>query len=152
MGCAAFKPVPGTLPKSAPNTSKEVSLRDELFQFAKTTLGSPYRYGGNTRGGFDCSGLTFYIFNSQGITLPRTSSTQYQKGIKINPGKSKKGDLAFFALGNKIDHVGIITRSNQKELWIIHSTSSKGVIHQDILASPYWTKRFVGIKDVISML
>ena len=149
VGCAAFRPIPGQLPKS-PASSKEATLRNNLSHFAKTMVGKPYRYGGTSPNGFDCSGLTFYVFKNQGIHLPRTSRTQFQEGIKIGQEKSQKGDLAFFALGKKIDHVGLITKSNPRELWIIHSTTSKGVIHENVLASPYWTRRFAGVRDVIS--
>ena len=89
------------------------SLRDinELIVYAKSLIGCPYRWGGKTSGGFDCSGFVQTLFLLTGMLLPRDSWQQSEKfNHAIIDGKvSKPGDLHFFGKDGKISHVGIST-------------------------------------------
>lgn len=78
-------------------------------------LNVPYKWGGMTPEGFDCSGFTSYVFNSIGITLPRTSQAQFDAGQSVEEGDLKPGDLLFFDSEKKgmITHVGIYIGNNQ---------------------------------------
>ena len=67
----------------------------------------PYRYGGTTRAGFDCSGLTKYSYARVGKYLPRTAQQQYNATIRIPWGQRRLGDLVFFYSGHTIYHVGV---------------------------------------------
>ena len=103
-------------------------------------LGSPYKYGGNTRNGTDCSGFVSSIYSSfYKIELDRTSLLIYQNARKINKSQVKEGDLVFFKTdGNKVSHVGITITPNQ----FIHASSKKGVVVNS-LNEPYYSKNFV---------
>jgi len=113
-------------------------------------LGSPYKYGGHSRKGLDCSGLVHIVFLEAGIQLPRTSAQQFKSGRSIPFGKSQKGDLLFFTQKGKVNHVGIVTKATRGSIWVIHSTTSKGVIAEDVLASTYWRSKIKGSRDVIN--
>lgn len=113
-----------------------------LIRKARTLIGSPYRYGGTTPKGFDCSGLIKYLYQSQNVHLSGGSRDIF-RGVKTIPhDKVKPGDLVFFTLNGKIDHVALVSDINKNSCHVIHSTSSKGVIEQDYLKSSYWTKKF----------
>lgn len=103
-------------------------------------LGSPYKYGGNSINGTDCSGFVSSIYSSYfKIELDRTSLLIYQNARKINKSEVKEGDLVFFKTdGNKVSHVGMVITPNQ----FIHASSKKGVV---VISSneSYYSKNFV---------
>jgi hypothetical protein len=103
-------------------------------------LGSPYKYGGNSRNGTDCSGLVSSIYSSYfKIELDRTSLLIYQNARKINKSEVKEGDLVFFKTdGKKVSHVGITITPDH----FIHASSKKGVIVNS-LSETYYSKSFV---------
>jgi lipoprotein Spr len=103
-------------------------------------LGSPYKYGGNSINGTDCSGFVSSIYSSfLKIELERTSLLMYQNARKINKSEVKEGDLVFFKTdGKKVSHIGIIITPNQ----FIHASSKKGVVVNS-LNEPYYSKNFV---------
>jgi cell wall-associated NlpC family hydrolase len=78
-------------------------------------LGVPYKWGGTTLEGFDCSGFTSYVFNELGVTLPRTSLEQFDAGQSVSDEELKPGDLLFFDSEKKgtITHVGVYIGDNQ---------------------------------------
>ena len=115
---------------------------DKVVTTGQKYIGTPYKYGGTTPKGFDCSGFVGYtIKKATGQSLPRTSTSMYKKGQKVAKTKLKKGDLVFFNTSGKgVSHVAIYIGSNK----VIHSVS-KGV-KIDSLNSSYWKKRYVGAK------
>ena len=126
--------------------NKKYSTRDieSLLTTAKSFLGVPYKYGGNNKTGFDCSGLVVVSFDKLGLKLPRNSSQQANEGNEIKISEVRKGDLLFFnTSGTSISHVGIIDQiENNGEIKFIHSSTSKGVIISS-LDENYWKTRFV---------
>ncbi len=130
---------------------QELKMRNGIIAYAKKYKGTPYTYGGSTPKSFDCSGFTAYILDEYGVKLPRRSLEQAKEGKKVRQKRAQAGDLAFFAKnGREVSHVSLIVKSSEKELLVIHSTSSRGVIIEDIMKSTYWLPKMLYIKDVIS--
>lgn len=123
------------------NFSSEV--RHQVLETAEQYLGTPYKYGGKTPGGFDCSGFTSYVMAKNGIALSPTSSLQAKQGKKVSSTHAKKGDLVFFEHGGKINHVGIVKEAHKNKLYVIHSTTSSGVRIDEVLHNPYWANRII---------
>ena len=80
---------------------------------ASRYIGVPYRYGGSTPAGWDCSGATSYIFRQLGISLPRTANAQMGATERISRSSARPGDLVFFLSGGRAYHVGIYAGGNQ---------------------------------------
>ncbi len=117
----------------------------QVVDTAKTYRGTPYRYGGTTRAGIDCSALVFHSFSSVGVTLPRTSESQSKIGKKVSGKKLQKGDVVFFATGKKrreVTHAGIVTERSRGKVLFIHSSTSLGVT-EDNLDNSYWSKAYL---------
>lgn len=107
-----------------------LTLRHDLFELAKKQLGTPYVYGGKRPGGFDCSGLTSYLYSRYGMKLQRRASQQMGEGIIVAKEGMQVGDLVFFKEAGEsalCSHVGIYAGNNQ----IIHS-GSNGVEFADL--------------------
>jgi len=130
------------------SSNKEDKVAASLVKTGRSMLGKKYRYGGESAKGFDCSGLTRYIFGSQDIELARRAADQYRQGVKVDRLDARPGDLVFFINRGKIDHVAMVTRVDRDHLFILHSTSSKGVIEEDMRISKYWTKRYKSVRRV----
>lgn len=117
----------------------------QVVNTAKSFQGTPYRYGGSSRAGIDCSALVYLSFRSVGFTPPRTSEEQSMIGKKVPKRKLQKGDVVFFATGKrkrKITHAGIVTDKRPGRVYFIHSSTSLGVT-EDNIQSAYWSKKLV---------
>ncbi len=123
---------------------------ESVLSTAKTFLGTPYRYGGVTRSGIDCSSLVQQSFKPHNISLPRVSRDQARKGKFVSKSKLEKGDLVFFATNGrgKVSHVGIIVDPDGMNSSFIHASSSKGVMISN-LNNSYWSKRYLHARRVI---
>lgn len=115
----------------------------ELLEMCARWLGTPYKYGGNSRKGVDCSGFTVKVYLAvYNKKLERSSASILSKNCKrIKQKELKQGDLVFFATGKsrkKVNHVGIYLKDNK----FVHASSSRGVIVSS-LKEPYYTRTFV---------
>ena len=121
----------------------------KVIQTAESYLGTPYRYGGNSKNGIDCSALTMNAWETAGITLPRSSKDQSEFGEKINQKSVQAGDVVYFSAykNGKVDHVGLVTEVNGSEITFIHATVSKGVMYNR-LDTGYWSERYLGARRV----
>ncbi|CAM5191288.1 NlpC/P60 family protein OS=Ureibacillus acetophenoni OX=614649 GN=SAMN05877842_101156 PE=3 SV=1 [Ureibacillus acetophenoni] len=123
---------------------------EEFRETAKQYLNTPYRWGGTTTRGFDCSGYVMKVFTDLGINLPRTSSMQYQVGEAVAKDELQPGDLVFFnttGKGKSVSHVGIYYGDGK----FIHSQSYKGVSITDLNDPKYWGARYVGAKRIANV-
>lgn len=120
-----------------PDQSNVVAQR--LWQVYQRYQGAPYRYGGTTAAGFDCSGfiLTAYREGLNRTDLPRTTSQMLARGEFVRRDQLQPGDLVFFRIGGKEQHAGIYLGGHR----FVHSASSVGVTESS-LASPYWQNRY----------
>lgn len=118
----------------------------DIVATAKTCLGVPYLWGGESMRGFDCSGLVQYVFSKNGISLPRTCTTQYKEGVSVKKADLLPGDLVFFAntYASGISHVGIYIGNGE----FIHASSSHGVMISE-LSNSYWTSHYYGCRRVL---
>jgi probable lipoprotein NlpC len=118
----------------------------KVIQTARSYRGTPYRYGGTTRIGMDCSGLLCTSFKAIDVDLPRTSHEQSQFGHNVRPKDIQPGDLVFFSesrFSNKISHVGLVTDvKSDEEIFFIHASTRLGVI-EDNLFSDHYQKIFI---------
>lgn len=121
---------------------KVENARRSVISTARALLDSPYLYSGSNPSGFDCSGYTKYVYEqSINKKIDHSSYAQSKLGDKIKIKDCKPGDLIFFKKNGKINHVGIIEKSSKGVLWVLHATSSRGVIREDVLKSPYWQNK-----------
>lgn len=112
------------------------------MSLARTLIATPYRYAGDDPRGFDCSGLTAYLFARVGVALPRTAESQARAGRWVAPDELAAGDLVFFgATRDKPHHVGLVVSGPGRPLSMIHASSSSGVIETEVTASAYWLER-----------
>jgi cell wall-associated NlpC family hydrolase len=123
--------------------NKNNQFEGKLLSSSKKWLGTPYKYGGTNENGVDCSGFVLNVYKDLGIMLPRTSKQQFEYTERVNSQEKAVGDLVFFRRGRDIGHVGIYVGSNK----VIHASSSKGVIIQD-LRNSYLERTFAGFGRV----
>lgn len=131
-------------------SKKSDKLTKQIIDSAQDNLGSPYKSGGTTKSGFDCSGLVYSTFKNYSISLPRKSIDMSKYGKVIDVKNSEKGDLIFFKTGGskQINHVGLIVDLDGNYIKFIHSSTSKGVIISST-KEDYYKKSFTQVNRVL---
>jgi cell wall-associated NlpC family hydrolase len=120
-----------------------MSIKDRLILFAKRMLDIPYKFGGNSFMGIDCSAYVQKVYSIAGIELPRTAREQFKEGIPVDKEELRVGDLVFFrTYASFPSHVGIYLGNNL----FIHASSKSKKVTIDSLDTPYYAKRFIGAK------
>ncbi|MCB0558195.1 MAG: C40 family peptidase [Lewinellaceae bacterium] len=124
--------------------------RKEVVDFAKKQLGAKYRAGGKSPGGFDCSGLTYYVMKNFDVTLSPSSRYQAKEGKKIRVEDAQPGDLIFFkrSAAGEVFHVAMVVRNTREGIEVIHSTS-RGVVIDNISKSSYWEPKIYSAREVL---
>lgn len=115
------------------------SVANDIISYAYNFIGTPYVFGSNGPKAFDCSAFTKYVFAHFGVSLPRTSQSQYGSGTVISRDNLIPGDLVFFNTYTYLGHVGIYIGGGD----FIHASSSKGVTVSS-LNDGYYSSRFEG--------
>lgn len=139
-------PTPGGRPApSAPGGRLPAGTADAhaITGTALALRGTPYRNGGTTPAGFDCSGFVQYVFGQHGLAMPREAREQFRVGANVNRNRLQPGDLVFFTtVAPGASHVGIVTGEDT----FVHAPSSRGVVRVESISSDYWRRRFVGAR------
>ena len=119
---------------------KSNSKQDEMVAYAQKYLGTPYKYAGKDPRAFDCSGFTSYVFSAFDLRLSATADGQSRQGREISPDRVRAGDLVFFKRprNRQIFHVSLVVSNTSEGITVIHSTTSRGVIMENISQSSYW--------------
>ncbi|MGE0032055.1 MAG: C40 family peptidase [Steroidobacteraceae bacterium] len=137
-GCA------GTPVAPAPATAAPASTnaRSPIAQLALSMVGVQYRYGGaHPSEGFDCSGLVYYTYTSNGHAVPRTSSEQFNVARGIPLAQAAEGDLVFFQDQEKLSHVGIYLGDGR----FVHAPSSGGTVSVASIDTPYYQRHLIAV-------
>jgi cell wall-associated NlpC family hydrolase len=115
------------------------NLGSSIVSKARQYLGTPYRSGGSTPAGFDCSGFTQYVFKQFGIGLPRTSGGQGSVGGYVSKGDLRPGDLVVFS-----GHVGIYVGNGN----MIHSPRTGKSVEITSINTAYWRAKYISGRRV----
>lgn len=137
------------------NLSEEsIGMITDLLSEARSHSGKRYRSGAKGPNNFDCSGFTGYVYNQFGYKLNASSRAQFSDGVEVEEGDLRPGDLVFFKGRNSnggVGHVGIVTSvDNEHHTFnFIHAAVSGG-IQVDRSSAPYYSKRYVGARRIIT--
>jgi cell wall-associated NlpC family hydrolase len=138
---------PESVPAPPPSPPSAASNGYAISGSALQLRGARYRNGGHDPSGFDCSGFVWYVFDQNGVHVPRTVSEQFRAGTDIDPSDLRAGDLVFFDTVNgparqAATHVGISIGGDE----FVHAPSTTGEVRVERLGSTYWAPRFVGAR------
>ena len=116
--------------------------RGPIAELALSMVGVQYHYGGaDPRNGFDCSGLVYYTYTSNGHDVPRTSREQFDAAQTIPLAEATEGDLVFFQDQEKLSHVGIYLGDGQ----FVHAPSSGGSVSVASIDAPYYQRHLIAV-------
>lgn len=139
---------------SAPAQKKKKRRKKNIttvIATGRSYIGTPYKWGGNTKAGIDCSGLIKNSYKTIGVSLPRTAKEQSKVGKKRGWEGIRPGDLVYFKFkkkGSKWFHSGMITYVGDDKILFIHASSSRGVVESNLL-SDYYKKNVKSFRRVI---
>lgn len=133
---------------------ESIEMIGDLLNEAESHTGKRYRSGAKGPNNFDCSGFTSYVFKQFGYKLGASSGNQYSDGVEVAKGDLRPGDLVFFTSPRSrggIGHVGIVVNADNENhtFNFIHAAVSGG-IQIDRSTAPYYKKRFVGARRIIT--
>jgi len=132
------------------NLDPEVRLRQNIKGWAENYIGSPYVYGAKGPKQFDCSGFTSYILREFEIGLLGSSMSQAKQGRPVTVSQAKPGDIVYFQNSNgRVNHVAVVVENTAEGLEVIHATTSRGVVRDNVTKSSYWAPRLAGIRCVV---
>lgn len=120
------------------NLANQSLVQKRLKQQYRVWAGTPYKYGGTTRKGVDCSAFVQNTYrNAFGYAIPRTTRTQIKKGVQVDKADLQAGDVVFFKTGKNSLHNGVYLGNRQ----FVHASSSRGVVISR-LDNVYWKRTY----------
>lgn len=121
---------------------------EEVVEFAKTFIGTPYVYGGTSPSGFDCSGFVYYVYKYFGVTLNRVAQDQSRNGYIVERADLKPGDILLFSrtLDGHITHVGIYVGDGK----FIHSPQTGKTVEIVSMSTGYYNYGYVGARRIFN--
>lgn len=143
-------PTAVAVPEPVPSVESTVGettapLRERAARHATALIGVPYRYGGATPEGFDCSGLVHYAFAKAGRIVPRDSLSQKTYGARLDRADALlPGDLLFFRRGKRAMHVALYIGDGR----FVHAPSRGGAVRVDPFDAPHWKARFIEARRI----
>lgn len=117
------------------------TLGNDVAGVAKAMLGVPYKYGGATPSGFDCSGLAYYAYRRAGLAIPRDSSAQLRAARRVDLARAHAGDLLFFDTEWNRNHVGIYLGGRR----FVHAPSKGKRVSIESLDDGYFLRRLIRV-------
>jgi cell wall-associated NlpC family hydrolase len=152
FACSALKPAPKTGGSGTSASNASLKMRHEIADYGKKFVGTHYKYAGQSPStGFDCSGFTSYVLKGFGVTLSPASAAQSTTGKKVPLDRALPGDLLFFGESEKkIQHVALIVKRDKSGITCVHSTTSRGVIVENVSTSTYWKPKILFARDVVA--
>ncbi|MDD4149604.1 MAG: C40 family peptidase [Bacteroidales bacterium] len=125
----------------------EQELINSVIAYAHSLEGTPYKWGGTTPVGFDCSGFVQHVYKKFGVNVPRMPVDMAAMSTKIDRTKIRKGDIVYFRGSNvnssEIGHVALVISDFDGDFKMIHATTSKGVIVNSFSEYDYWKLRYL---------
>lgn len=118
-----------------------------VVRTAESQLGKPYRYGGSTPRGFDCSGLIWWAYKQNGVTVPRVTSDQARAGAGVSRRALRPGDILVF--NTRQGATGLHTALYTGDGRFVHSPSSGSRVRRDNISNAYWSKRLIKIRRIL---
>ncbi|HEY3298766.1 MAG TPA: NlpC/P60 family protein [Armatimonadota bacterium] len=122
--------------------SRVVNATRGLIDHAVSWLGTRYVWGGTSRRGIDCSGLTRILYGAEGVNLPHKAKLQFRRGQVVAKNSLLPGDLVFFNTRGPISHVGIYIGDGK----FLHAANPRKGVRIDSIGSPYYSKRYAGAR------
>ena len=125
------------------------SLRwSDIVQLYEGRLGERYQGGGKQPGGFDCSGLLYWVYGQMDQTLPASSRGYAQEGKKIARDSIRVGDFMLFSGRNasEIGHVGLCVGKDSTGIYMLHSATHSGVLIENWVGQAYYERRYLGAR------
>ena len=114
--------------------SKSRGAGAQAARIALDQVGVPYRYGGSSPGGFDCSGLVQYAYARAGVKVPRTTGQLWSASRTVDTNELRAGDLLFFSIEGKMSHVGLYLGEQR----FVHAPQSGRTVSVASLESPFY--------------
>lgn len=144
IGCSSSPDFESVHTEAKPITVEQANVKNSLLDVYKIWQGAPYRLGGTTLNGVDCSAFVQTAYeDALGLKIPRTTLAQVEVGQEIDYEDADIGDLVFFKTAPKTRHVGVYLGNKQ----FMHASTSKGVIISR-LDNPYWASKYWHVRRV----
>lgn len=128
-----------TSPAVVANPAPVKSTADQAVSIALRQIGVPYRYGGSTPRGFDCSGLVHYSYSRAGKHVPRTTATLWDNTQPVAVDQIRRGDILFFRISGKMSHVGMYIGGGK----FVHAPSSGKTVSVASLRSDFYSEALI---------